>query len=564
MLENLAIKNIVLIDKLHIPMQKGLCVLTGETGSGKSILLDALGLAIGYRSSSRLLRSGEKQGNVIAEFNISNNILCQELLKTQDIDFEDSIILRRIIYNDGKSKAFINDIPITQNFLNKIGETLLEVHGQNEQRGLLNPYFHREILDDYGKLNSQVETVLGLFDKMKEVKNQLDSLLSKKSEIEREQDYLRHILKELEFLNPKAGEEEELNNQRIKLMNKEKILEVLNNVKNEIEGQNDLQRSISSAQATLNRAIGLGENLIDGEENSFETIIDNLEKSSIELNEAVEKINNLYNELGFDENSLEEIEERLFAIRGLARKFQVQADYLPDFTEEIRKKLNFVENQEILIGSLQKDLEKAKEDYLNEAKKLSQMRRDTAGVLSQELMKELKPLRMQNTVFDVEFKELGEESWSRYGLEAVKFIASMNIGTPMDDLSKVASGGELSRFMLALKVVLSKVKSVPTIIFDEIDAGIGGAVAHAVGERLKKLGENLQVMVVTHHPQVASKGNYHLRVRKNQNEKTTNTFVDVLEDLERKNEIARMLSGDVISDEALMTAERLMEEGSKK
>lgn len=560
MLESLAIKNIVLIDKLHLPMEQGLCVLTGETGSGKSILLDALGLAIGYRSSSRLLRAGEKQGSVIAEFNISSNILCQNLLKTQDIDFEDSIILRRILYNDGKSKAFINDIPITQNFLNKIGETLLEVHGQNEQRGLLNPSFHRQILDDYGKLNPQVKIVAELFEKMKAIKIQLNSLIAKKDEIAREQDYLKHILNELESLNPQVGEEEELNNQRIKLMNKEKILNVLNDVKNQIEGQGNLQKFILSAQGTLNRAIGLGENLLDSEENSFSNIIDSLEKSSVELNEAIEKIDEIYNNLGFNQNNLEEVEERLFAIRGLARKFQVQADYLPNFIEEVRKKLDLVQNREILIGTLEKELEEAKQAYLAEAKKLSLSRRETAKTLSQELVKELAPLKMGTTVFDTKFKELDEESWSKHGLETAKFIASTNPGMPMNDLSKIASGGEMSRFMLALKVVLSKVKSVPTIIFDEIDVGIGGAVAHAVGERLKKLGENLQVMVVTHHPQVASKGNYHLRVRKNQGQETTNTFVDVLEDLHRKNEIARMLSGEVITDEALMTAEKLMED----
>jgi len=558
MLESLAIKNIVLIDKLHLPMERGLCVLTGETGSGKSILLDALGLAIGYRSSSRLLRAGEKQGSVIAEFNISNNPLCREALKTQDIDFEDSIILRRIIYEDGKSKAFINDIPITQNFLSKVGGTLLEVHGQNEQRGLLNPSFHREILDDYGKLNPQVEKVSMLFEKMKSVKNQLRDLLAKRDEIIREQDYLQHILKELESLNPQVGEEEELNSQRIKLMNKEKILDVLNNVKNEIDGQNNLQKSIASAQNTLSRAIGLGENLIDDEENSFAIIIDNLERSSIELNEAVGKVDAIYNELGFDESTLEEVEERLFTIRGLARKFQIQADYLPEFIEEIKQKLSIVENQEVLMGTLEKELGEAKQAYLDEAKKLSNARRKISKVLSMELMKELAPLKMENTIFDTEFKDLDEENWNKYGLETAKFIASTNPGTPMDSLSKIASGGEMSRFMLALKVVLSKVKSVPTIIFDEIDAGIGGAVAHAVGERLRKLGENLQVLVVTHHPQVASKGNYHLRVRKDQQAEITNTFVDVLENIERKNEIARMLSGDKITDEILLIAESLI------
>ena len=560
MLESLTINNIVLIDRLNIELSKGLCVLTGETGSGKSILLDALGLVIGYRSNSRLLRNGEEKGSVVATFDIGNNQKCKKLLDELDIEYDDKIIIRRVLFDDGKSKAFINDVQITQSFLQNVGETLVEIHGQNEQIGLLNSGLHRGILDEFGGLTEKQNIVASIFEEMKNAKNKLEDLKKRKDDAEREQDYLRHIINEIESLNIQQGEEQELSDKRILLMNKEKVLNVLNEVQNSLEGQgsNSVEKSILSAQHTLSRGIGLGENLIENDKNAFTEIVDNLELASENIGEALYKINKIFDNLGFDGNTLESVEERLFAIRGLARKLNIQPDMILDLKVELEKKLELLDNQEIFMSDLEKELTNLKNKFIKEAKELSNLRKETAKKLSKELMQELIPLKMEKTSFDVEFKELDENNWNKYGIDGVKFIASTNPGMPMGELSKIASGGELSRFMLALKVVLSQINSVPTMIFDEIDTGISGAVAEAVGERLKKLAEYLQVLVVTHQAQVASKGNYHIKVRKQQDNNKTTTIVDILNKDERIKEVARLFSGEIITDEALKVAEKMM------
>lgn len=558
MLESLSINNIVLIDKLNIHLENGLCVLTGETGSGKSILLDALGLAIGYRSNSKLLRNGEDKGSVIAVFDIANNQNCKILLDELGIEYDNNIIIRRILYSDGRSKAFINDIQVTQSFLQNVGETLVEIHGQNEQIGLLNSSNHREILDQFGNLIEKRKYLSNIFDKMKNVNNQLEDLLSKKDNIEKEKDYLKHIINEIEALNLHENEEQELAEKRILMMNKEKVLNVLNEVKDNLEGQYNIDKGISSAQHTLSRGIRLGDNLLENNKNAFEEIVENLEQASININEALLKIDSIFDTLGFDNSTLESVEDRLFAIRGLARKLNIQPDLILNLKTELEEKLSNLENQEVVIGDLEKEVKELKNNFLANAKELSNLRKETAIKLQNELMAELKPLKMEKTIFNVEFKELDENNWNKYGIDSIRFLASTNPGTPMNELSKIASGGELSRFMLALKVVLSKVNSVPTMIFDEIDTGISGAVAEAVGERLKKLGQTLQVLVVTHHAQVASKGNYHLKVQKEQQNDKTNTNVIVLEGKDRINEIARMFSGEIITEDALKVAEKML------
>ena len=558
MLENLSINNIVLIDKLNIHLKNGLCVLTGETGSGKSILLDALGLAIGYRSNSKLLRNGEDKGSVIAVFDIANNQNCKILLDELGIEYDNNIIIRRILYSDGRSKAFINDIQVTQSFLQNVGETLVEIHGQNEQIGLLNSSNHREILDQFGNLIDKRKQLSNIFEKMKNANNQLEDLLSKKDNIEKEKDYLKHIINEIEALNLHENEEQELAEKRILMMNKEKVLNVLNEVKDNLEGQYNIDKGISSAQHTLSRGIRLGDNLLKNNKNAFEEIVENLEQASININEALSKIETIFDTLGFDNSTLESVEDRLFAIRGLARKLNIQPDLILNLKTELEEKLSNLENQEVVIGDLEKEVKELKNNFLANAKELSNLRKETAIKLQNELMAELKPLKMEKTVFNVEFKELDENNWNKYGIDSIRFLASTNPGTPMNELSKIASGGELSRFMLALKVVLSKVNSVPTMIFDEIDTGISGAVAEAVGERLKKLGQTLQVLVVTHHAQVASKGNYHLKVQKEQQNDKTNTNVIVLEGKDRINEIARMFSGEIITEDALKVAEKML------
>ena len=558
MLKNLVIKNIVLIDEANIDFSNNLCILTGETGSGKSILLDALSLAIGVRSNSRLLRNGEKQGSVVATFDIENNTNCKTLLNEMGIDYEDEIILRRVITSDGKSKAFINDVAVGQSFLNQIGEELVEIHGQHDQRGLLNPSFHRDILDDYGNLKKQKDIVAKLYDKLKETEDNYLELLNNKDGIEREIEYLEHIIEEMKNLNVTDGEEEELNEKRTLLMNKEKVLSVLENVKNTIDGQNSITKMISSAQSILSRGINLGENLLENNSNAFEEIIDYLEKGAIELNEGLNKIDIIYESLDFSECSLNDVEERLFAIRGMARKFNIPSDAIPDFLIETEKKLEELKGKNVEIGDLDKTVKELKKQYLIEAEKLRIQRKTVAEMLKKEIEEELEPLKMGNTRFKTEFVDLNENAWSISGIDGIRFLVATNAGTELDDLSKVASGGELSRFMLALKVVLSKVRSVPTLIFDEIDTGVSGSVADAIGERLKKLGQNLQVFVITHLPQVASKGDNHFKISKESRNDKTYTVIEHLDKNARIYEIAKMISGEVVSKDALRMAEGLL------
>ena len=558
MLENLVINNIVLIDEANIDFNSGLSVLTGETGSGKSILLDALALAIGVRSNTRLLRNGEKQGSVIATFNLSENNKCRDLLKEQEIDCDDELILRRILTSDGKSKAFVNGIPVTQNFLNQVGEQLIEIHGQHEQRGLLNPSFHRNILDEYGNLKKQREIVENIFVELNDTKNKFIELTNKKDDIEREIDYLEHIIGEIDELDVKEDEEEKLDDKRRKLMNKEKILKLLGNVKNTIDGQTSVSKLLSNAQSHLNRGMAYGDNLLSDGKNAFEDIVDGLEKTSIEFQDTLDKIDSILYNLGYDEMSLNEIEERLFAIRGLARKLNITSDLLPIFRDELQDRLDKYQNQHIEIGDLDKKSKELEKQYLLEANKLREQRKIVAQKLESEILEELKPLKMEKVRFKVDFQALSESQWSKTGIDSIRFLVATNTGTELDDLSKIASGGELSRFMLAFKVVLSKISSVPTLIFDEIDTGVSGAVADAIGERLKKLGKVLQVFTITHLPQVASKGDWHLKIEKQDDGQTTRTIVHTLDKEERKIEIAKMLSNDKVTDEAIKAAEKLL------
>ena len=558
MLESLTINNIVLIDKLHIDLSTGLCVLTGETGSGKSILLDALGLAIGFRSNSKLLRNGKDLGVVVADFNINNNENCKNLLKEGNIIFDNNIILRRVLYKDGKSKAFINDVQVTQSFLQNIGETLVEIHGQNDQIGLLNPSFHREILDNYGNLIEKQKNVSNIYEKMKNSQNKLNELLQKKDNNKNEQDYLEHIINEIESLNIHIGEEEELTKKRTLMMNKEKILNILNEVRNNIEEEYKVEKGISSSQYVLSKNVSLGENLLEENKNVFAEMIENLDIATENINEVSEKLNSIFYNLGFDNNTLNDIEERLFAIRGLARKLNIQSDSLIEYKEDLKNQLYILKNQEIIISDLEKETKELKENYLKYAKELSNERKQIAETLSKEIMNELTSLKMEKTIFKVKIDELSENEWSKYGIDSIRFTASTNPGTPLNDLNKIASGGELSRFMLALKVVLLKTNTVPTIIFDEIDTGISGEVASAVGERLKKLSKKIQVIVVTHLAQIASKGDYHLKVQKIENNNETNTIVTILNKEERIKEIARIFSGENITNEALKVSENML------
>jgi len=549
LLTSLAIRNIVLIDKLDIGFTSGFGVLTGETGAGKSILLGALGFVLGGRSAAGLLRTGEKQGSVTACFSIDNDPELQKILEDNGLEYEAELILRRVIYEDGKSKAFINDAPVGVGILANIAAYLVEIHGQHDQRGLLDSANHREILDKYAGTNTELAAVQSAYHEYNSLQKELTQMEELAAKSSSEEDYLSYVLKELEQLKPQIGEEASLAVKRSKLMNADKITGGISAASELLSG--------SKIVSTLSRAQGL---LIDSAkaEPKLQSIIEALERASIEVEEASATLDSILSNIDNSGESLENIEERLFALRGAARKYRITPEELPEYYENIRQKLDAIRNTESRISEVSKKLIAAKSIFVQQAIKLTSKRKSVALEFEQKLVQELAPLKMENTRFQVTIEELPESGWSRYGVDKISFQASTNPGMPFAPLIKIASGGELSRFMLAMKVVLSSIKSTPTLIFDEVDTGIGGAVADSVGRRMELLGRSLQVLAVTHHPQVAARSSFHLRIAKEVINASTVTRVEELKGEQKRQEIARMLAGETITDEALAAASRLM------
>ncbi len=558
MLVNITIQNIVLIERLNIDFKLGLCVLSGETGSGKSILLDALGLAIGNRSNNRLLRKNCKKGIVTAQFDISNNQKCLEILsKNGLIDEENAnfVTLKRILSYNLTSKSLINDIPVSLNLLKQIGGFLIEIHGQNEQQGLLNSSYHCQILDQFAGNGELIKKLQQKYQELNNINQELDVLKEEKDKNEREIDYLTHIIQELEEAGIKTNEEEELKDRCNILKYQEKINNLLLETQKTI---NDSDLNISLVQKNLINNQNLAEDLSEDVNSNFAKIIDIIDEISSK-NEQINQINDeiLY-ELNENNENLEDLEQRLFLIRNLSRKFNKSSNELIQFLEDSKKNLNKILNYKEISSNLEGQKIKLEKEYFDIATDLSNKRQEAATRLSKKIEEELQYLKMGNVKFTAQITKIAEGNYGPNGIDEVRFLAAINHNSDFAPIAKIASGGELSRFMLSLKVALLKVKSVPILIFDEIDSGIGGAVANAVGDRLKLLAKELQVIVVTHHAQVAAKSDYHLFVKKEDVNESTNTIIKILNLAEKENEIARMISGESVSSEAVMAAKKLM------
>ena len=561
MLKSLSINNIVLIDKATIHFSQGLCILTGETGSGKSILLDAIGLVLGFRSNLRMIGKNDDRASVTAEFDISKNDQCKKILLDHDLidnQNQTSIVIRRTIQENSTSKAFVNDILIGVNLLAKIGENLVEINGQHEQHGLLNSSFHLTILDEYANNQLLIKKLKKIFEELKEIDAEILDLLSKQENFLREKDYLQHVIKEIEGASIQENEEQELIKSKDQFIAREKIINFLNELRNNFIEANS---SLIQSQKILSRNQNIINNFLISNTNEFDKINQNIDQDINNIDSATSICESIINQINNQENNREEIEERLFLIRNLARKFNIKVDELNNFKKDCEEKVVGINIQDELLEKLQKQKIVKLKEYEIIAKEITQSRKKAALILAKKVEQELAFLKMQGTKFLVEFKDLENNQSKQYfanGYESVKFMASINKNN-FDEISKIASGGELSRFMLALKVALIDVKSVPTIIFDEIDSGISGSVADAVGKRLKILSKNLQVLVVTHHPQIASKADTHFKISKTNN----NNIKTIIENLDQENitkEIARMLSGEQISDEAIEVAKKLISE----
>lgn len=566
MLNFLAIENIVLIKKAKIEFGLGLNILSGETGSGKSILLDSLGLAIGFRSNSRLIKQGQNSAKVVAEFDVKNNEKCQEFLQDnslQNLEDKNSLIIRRTINTNSSknitNKIFVNDNPIGVNLLSKIGELLVEIHGQHDQRGLMDEKSHINILDDFAKNNELLKNLEKKYHQIRQIQKQLQEIKDKKEENAKEKDYLEYVIEELEKANITPGEEQELVEKKDKFNAKEKNLKFLNEFNQNL---NEASLSLVNAQKNIIRNSNIIENFLDDEDLDFDNISNEIDLESEKLDKIINQVEDKIRDLNnFDEN-FDEINERLLEIRSLAKKFNVSVDDLGEIIEKSKDNLDKIQNDFAAEETLTLDLSKMIKQYYELAQNISDNRKKAAKILEQRIDEELSFLKMASAKFKVEIKENYEDEnndkkISINGFDKVKFLASLNKNN-FDNIAKIASGGELSRFMLAIKVALMNVRSTPTIIFDEIDTGIGGNTADAVGKRLKNLSQNLQILVVTHQAQIAAKSDIHFKISKNSQNDETKTQIDNLDSKQKEQEIARMLSGEQITNEALMAAQKLI------
>lgn len=551
MLKSLSIRNVVLIDSLDIDFSNGLIVLSGETGAGKSILLDSLGLLLGRRAETSLIRSGKDKLSVTGVFEALPDNKIYEIAKEYDLEIDGDIIIKRTITSDGKNKILFNDQIITLKLLKELSENLIEIHGQHDNQGLLNPAFHSEILDNYGAYSQELaatqEAYLAYKSSLK-IYNEKEELLKKAQE---DEENLRHWVQELQKASPKKGEEEELKQRRSELMNAEKIIEKLNSAYSVLNGSNSVADSVSKARNAISRANEIVNN-------KYAEIEQNLENALYAINDAIESIESSSADISLNQNEIDNIETRLYLLRDLAKKHRTDVDLLPEKLAELSQMLHNLEEGEDNLNELKQEVAKNREKYIKVAEKLSQCREKSAKILDKNILKELAPLKMEKAVFQTSITRKPEENWSIKGWDDICFEVSTNPNTPLGPLNKIASGGELSRFMLALKVNLAQTNSQETLIFDEIDTGIGGATAEAVGERLSKLAKNEQVLVVTHSPQVASFSDEHFKVTKETTDNITTTNLIKLDKKGKTEEIARMLAGETITDEARAAAQVLL------
>lgn len=544
MLLSLSVRNFILIDQLDLDLSDGLHVITGETGSGKSILLDAILFCLGKNFDTDIIRKGSENCTVVLEIKVP--IELEEYLKENAIEHDGSIIIKRQQSLNNRRKLFINDQTVTQKLVEHISKNLLEIHGQNMQTSLLNTASHISVIDSYGNLESEIKEISEVFRNLKSLENELRAIEKERSEIDKEIDYLTFVTEELRTLNVSEGEEKELSDRRIELQKQEKNTVLLKDIYDMLTTP-AIDTQILSSQKIIHR---------QDKEGVFNEILENLDKSLFFLDEAIKSLDSKIQNIEI--NNIDSIEERLFAIRAIARKHNIPADTLPAYYSSSLERLTELNNKIIEASGLEHKILQAKKEYHHIAMDLSLKRKEAATLLETRIMEELSFLKMENAIFKVDFKTLDIDSGTTLGLDIVRFISSTNPGTDMEEIQKIASGGELSRFMLAIKVALFDKFTKPTIIFDEVDTGIGGIVADAVGERLRFLSGASQVFAITHQPQVAGKAHNHIFVFKTQHENTTYTHAKILSQDEKLEEIARMISGQTITSTSRKAAEELI------
>jgi len=548
MLRGLDIRDMLIIDHLSLEFSSGLNVLTGETGAGKSILLDSLGFVLGWRGRADLVRSGQDQGEVSAWFDLSPSHPARSVLQDAGIPVENELILRRVNSRDGRKTAWINDRRVSGEVLRAVSEHLVELHGQHDDRGLLDSKGHLDLLDSFGGHDEMLSNVSAAYSALRVAAKDLIKAESAQDELRAEEEFLRHAVDELQKLAPAAGEEAEMDSRRRLMQGAEKIRANISHAAQAL--------GRDGAEGMMNDAMRWLDGAADAADGRLEEPLAALSRAMVELDDAARGVEACLDALEFNPHDLELTEERLFAIRALARKHNVAPDELPSLAQELSAKLDLLDMGAGGLKELNAAVAAAQTDFDEAANVLSRARKSAAQALDLAMVSELTPLKMERAVFTTQIKDTDP---SARGKDQVDFVVATNPGAPAGPLAKIASGGELSRFLLALKVCLSRDGAQNTMIFDEIDRGVGGATADAVGRRLSRLAQDAQVLVVTHSPQVAALGDRHFQVAKQQNADMTLSRVDLLSDAARVFEIARMISGDTITTEARAAARALIE-----
>lgn len=570
MLTHLSIRDVVLIEALDLTLHPGFTALTGETGAGKSILLDSLGLAMGERANAGLVRSGADEARVTACFETPSGHGVYAQLEEQGIpaDQGEPLVLRRVISREGRSRAWINDQPVGLTLLRRVASQLIEIQGQHEQMGLADATTHRGLLDAYGIKPTQLKKVALAFTCWQDLRQSLASAQQALEDAAREEEWLRHTVDELSSLAPQPGEESLLAQQRHALQQAERRGEAVAAALSELTPRDRRSTGPAAALRAASRALlrlvptSTTDNATpetDALASRTTEALNALENAENALAEAESLLSRLMADTEANPRELEETEERLFALRTVARKHNVLVDELAALLAQLSARLSALENGATELDSLRKATEESRLAYVEAAQALTTARTQAAKKIEQAVTAELKPIKLEKARFLAELQPLPAEQWSRYGMEQVTFLIAANPGQPPGPIAKVASGGELSRLMLALKLVLAGQSGIGTLIFDEIDAGVGGATAAAIGERLHRLALNVQVLAVTHSPQVAASADAHLRIGKQTRNGQTATHATALAQTERKEEIARMLAGDTITDAARAAAASLLE-----
>ncbi len=552
MLSHLFIRNFAIVDQLELTLESGLSVLTGETGAGKSILIDALSLALGDRANTSVIRQGAENAEVIANFELSASHDAQQWLHAQELESDGDCIIRRVIYLEKSSRAYINGRPVPVQQLKELGSLLVDIHGQHEHQSLLKRDTQRQILDDYAGIHAQVISISGIYDEIRKLETRISSLKTQSSDQQARVELLKYQVNELELLALATGEIQKIEQEHKRLANGAEI----------IEGTRAAtfllyQDEENSVDHSLNQTINKLEHLAQHDAR-LGPAITLLNDAAIQIREAADLLGKYSDDLDLDPERLQWLDQRLGTAHDLARKHQVKPDELPAKLEALTLELSDIENADINLEKLETELTAFKKEYLAQADVISKKRTGAAASLGKKISSYMGELGMEGGLFEIQLEPFADNDFGSKGLERINFYVSANPGQPVQPITKVASGGELSRISLALQVVIASIGRIPTMIFDEVDVGVGGRVAEIVGKLLRELGNSRQVICVTHLAQVAAQGNRHFQVSKRTESNSTQTRIESLPENDRVREIARMIGGIEISKQTLDHAEDML------